>query len=109
MTFAEDSLATSETWDKGNKWIYNENDDYYYYIGYIGVGDTRFNAGYYIDNTLNNSKANANVDIVIKVEAIQRQNGASGAVWTSSPEAFKSFVLSDEKLFHGANGTKDIL
>ena len=98
-------MLTTTTASANNSWVYNEADDYYYYLGYIKPTNTQFNAGYTVDNTLENTKAFADVEIELYFETIQRQYGASAAVWTSSPQCFKTFVTTDEGLVHNANGS----
>lgn len=88
------SSSTYSSSDK-NKWVYNSSDGYYYYLGSVKETNIQFNAGYSVDNTLNNEKANATVVFSFKVEAIQRQYGAYKAVWTTAPEIFNSFALSE--------------
>lgn len=88
-----------------NKWFYNASDDFYYYIGYIDDNDTQFNAGYYVDNTLNNSKAGEPCKITLYFESIQRQYGASASdeSWQSAPQIFKDFVEKDGEIKHDPN------
>jgi len=78
--------------EEGNKWIYNDADEFYYYLGEVGNTDVMFNKGYHVDNSLNNSKANAPVNLTFQIEAIQRPYGAYDAVWTTAPEAFDEFA-----------------
>lgn len=77
------------------KWFYNEPDGYYYYIGGVGTSEVIFNAGYYVDNTLNNSKAGEEVEINFVFESIQRPYGAYHAVWTTAPTVFDGFASFD--------------
>lgn len=99
LHFATGMLTTVAS-PSNNSWVYNESDDFYYYLGYMKKTDTQFNAGYTIDNTLDNTDAYDGVEIILYFETIQRQYGASAAVWTTSPQCFKTYVLSDEKIVH---------
>lgn len=92
-----DNLTTSTTYDNSskNKWVYNEEDQFYYYLGGIYTTNVMFNRGYRTSNTMTNEVANANVTITITVDSIQRQYGASDAVWTTSPQVFKDMVAEE--------------
>lgn len=94
-----DNLTTSTTYDNSskNKWVYNNDDEYYYYLGGIYNKNIMFNRGYRTSNTMTNEVADANVSITITVDAIQRQYGASDAVWTTSPQVFKDMVAVESK------------
>jgi len=87
--------ATTYNDDLEGYWCYNSSDQYYYYLGEVGSTDIIFNSGYYVDNTLNNSKANADVEINFVFESIQRPYGAYHAVWKSAPGIFDSFASSN--------------
>ena len=92
--------------NKGN-WYYNEfvdeNDDgtpesgdgYYYYIGSVTTTEITFNAGYHVDNTLNNDKAGDPVTIDFIFESLQKPYGAYLAEWSSAPQIFKDFAAAD--------------
>ncbi|MBQ7351451.1 MAG: hypothetical protein IJW59_01085 [Clostridia bacterium] len=104
LFFDEGKLTTTTTYtsDLDNKWFYNSADGYYYYLGAVGgVDSVKFNAGYKVDNTLNNApstnNAGENVDIQIIVDAIQRPYGAykSDTDWATAPEVFKDFCAAD--------------
>jgi len=103
LHFDSDMLTTITSPEDGS-WVYNAGDNFYYYLGFIGKSNTQFNAGYTVDNTLDNTDAYADVEIELYFETIQRQYGASSAVWTTSPDCFKAFVLTDENKVHNANG-----
>lgn len=94
-----DNLTTSTTYDNSskNKWVYNNVDKYYYYLGGIYDTNIMFNRGYRTSNTMINEVADANVSITFTVDAIQRQYGASDAVWTTSPQVFKDMVAVESK------------
>ena len=74
-----------------NKW-YLHTDGYYYYIGEVGSTDIMFNAGYRVDNSLNNDVAKEEVEMEFVFETIQRPYGAYKAVWTTAPEVFNTFA-----------------
>ncbi len=88
-----------------NKWYYNEADGFYYYIGYIDDNRTRFNAGYYVDNTIDNTRAGVDCSVSLYFETIQRQYGASASDsdWLTSPQVFKDFVEYDSSIKHNPN------
>lgn len=93
------TTATSYSSGEEKKWVYNESDDFYYYLGCVDDIGTQFNAGYYVDNTLYNDKAGEPCQITLYFETIQRQYGASADAngdWITSPTIFKDFVLQDE-------------
>ena len=75
-----------------NKWYYNSNDGFYYYIGVVSTTEVVFNLGYYVDNTLYNAKAGAPVEMAFYVEGIQKQYGAYRAEWTTAPEIFNTYA-----------------
>ena len=90
------SFVDEETGDtESGKWFYNEEDDFYYYLGSVGTSEVIFNAGYYVDNTLDNSKAGDEVEINFTFEAIQRPFGAYSVVWDSAPTIFDEFAVLD--------------
>ena len=90
------NVTTSSSYSASdeNKWYYNSADDYYYYIGIVDNTAINFNLGYCVDNTLNNEKADAPVEMSFVVEGIQKQYGAYKEEWTSAPEIFKSYASS---------------
>ena len=49
------TTATAYSEAQENHWVYNPDDDFYYYIGHIDDDFTQFNAGYYVDNTIDNT------------------------------------------------------
>jgi hypothetical protein len=87
-----DTVYTSSA---NGKWVYNESDEYYYYIGSVGTTEITFNAGYYVDNTLDNSDAGDEVEIDFVFESIQRPYGAYHAVWATAPAIFDTFASAD--------------
>ena len=103
------NLTTDTTYTEAakGKWFYNaevdtdddgvndSGDGYYYYIGSVGTAEIIFNAGYYVDNTLDNSKAGAEVTIDFVFESIQRPYGAYKAVWDGAPDIFNEFAYVD--------------
>ena len=98
-----DTLTTSTSYEKERdygKW-YLHTDGYYYYIGSVGedingVGmeEVKFNLGYFVDNTLDNSVATENVSMEFVFESIQRPYGAYDVVW-DAPTVFDQFALLD--------------
>lgn len=104
LLFADNKItnttATTYSASFSNRWIYNTGDQYYYYLGYVAGTAVQFNMGYYVDNTLVNSKSGEDCNVHFTIEAIQRQYGASNATWTTSPAIFKSFVTTDEGIKH---------
>lgn len=95
--YFDDNFTTETTYtsDLIGKWVYNNLDGYYYYLGGVGNTYIQFNAGYSTDNTLNNDKAYSSVDIKLEIEAIQRPYGAYKAVWTTAPQIFNDFAKAD--------------
>lgn len=75
-----------------NKWFYNSADDYYYYLGGVYETNIMFNAGYKTTNRMTNAVASADVIIDFTIDCIQRQYGASEAVWTTAPQVFADMV-----------------
>ena len=75
-----------------NKWYYNSIDGYYYYIGSIGTTNITFNEGYTVDNTLNNAKAGAPLQMTFYVEGLQKEFGAYLAEWQTAPTIFKTYA-----------------
>lgn len=108
LFFDSDKYTTATTYSESqeNKWFYNEADGFYYYIGYVDDIGTQFNAGYYVDNTLDNTKAGEPCQITLYFETIQRQYGASATddSWkNTSPKIFKDFVEKDNTIKHNPN------
>ena len=104
LYFTEGQVTTTTTYSSSlnNKWFYNSADGYYYYLGKVGnTVPVLFNAGYKVDNTLNNApdtnNAGEDVDITIVVDAIQRPYGAykSDTDWATAPEVSKDFCAAD--------------
>jgi hypothetical protein len=99
--FATDRPELTLHFDNNN-WIKSDETetingltyDFYYYLGSVGLTKVVFNSGYKVDNTLDNSKANADVKISFIFEGIQSQYGAHTALWPNSPTAFKNYVNS---------------
>lgn len=93
--YFEGNTTTRTSYDSTQdheKWYYNASDDYYYYLGEVGVDDIEFNAGYQVDNTLINAKASADVSLYFMFESIQRPYGAYKAVWETAPAIFNEFA-----------------
>lgn len=95
LTTSSATSTYSEAIDK-DEWIYNPSDDYYYYLGIVRETEIQFNAGYKVDNTLNNLVAGKSVMLGFIVEGLQRQYGAYRAEWSTAPELFNSFALLAE-------------
>jgi len=79
------------------KWVYNNDDGYYYYLGSVFDEFIEFNKGYKTSYKIGNEYKNAQVEIGIQVESIQRQYGAYHEVWPSAPEAFENFAYDEMK------------
>lgn len=94
-----DNYTTSTTYDNSSrdKWVYNATDNFYYYLGGVYGNNVMFNRGYKTTNIMTNVVANADVTITLTVDSIQRQYGASDAVWTTSPQVFKDMVAVESK------------
>ena len=92
-----DNYTTSTTYDNSsrNKWVYNATDNFYYYLGGVYGNNVMFNRGYKTTNIMTNVVANADITITLTVDSIQRQYGASDAVWTTSPQVFKDMVAEE--------------
>ncbi|MBE5738808.1 MAG: hypothetical protein E7354_03695 [Clostridiales bacterium] len=107
LFFDANNYTTTTTYSAAveNKWFYNTTDGFYYYIGYIDDDNTQFNAGYYVDNTLDNTKAGADCQVTLYFETIQRQYGASDEDddWSTSPQIFRDFVAKDNTIKHNPN------
>lgn len=86
-TSTDYSLATTK-----NRWFYNATDNYYYYLGGVYDQNIMFNAGYKTTNRMINAYASADVTIDFTIDCIQRQYGASEAVWTTAPQVFFDMV-----------------
>lgn len=85
----EDEAESKQTW------IYSEQDECYYYVGYIS--DTKiatFNTGIYVTNDINNIDKNQPIEITITVYAIQRYYKAYSfaSEWTFAPNAWKEAI-----------------
>ena len=81
--------------DEDNDGTPESGDGYYYYIGSVSTDPITFNAGYHVDNTLNNDKAKDPVTIDFTFESLQKPYGAYLAEWTKAPQIFKDFAASD--------------
>ena len=94
LYFDSSKVTTSATYSASdnNKWYYNSTDEYYYYIGTISSSFTQFNAGYTVDNTLNNSKAGADVEIEFIFEGLQKPYGAYHSEWSTAPTIFTTYA-----------------
>ena len=97
LHFAEDKFTTDTTYTNSarNKWVYNESDGYYYYIGSVFNDYVEFNKGYTTSYKIGNEYKNAQVKIDFVVETIQRQYGAYKEVWDTAPTIFNSFVYDE--------------
>ena len=76
-------------------WIYCEQDDCYYYVGYISPEITaQFNTGFVVTNDINNIDKSKPVNITITVYAIQRYYEAYKyeQEWTFAPEEWKAEI-----------------
>lgn len=82
--------------DKG-KWVYNSVDGYYYYLGSVFDELIEFNQGYTTSYKIGNEFKNAQVEIDLQVESIQRQYGAYHKVWKDAPEIFNAFAYDEMK------------
>ncbi|MBQ7797972.1 MAG: hypothetical protein IJ371_02490 [Clostridia bacterium] len=71
--------TTVDTWVEGD-------DGYYYYNGVASAGDSiDFVTAVTIPTELTNEDANKTFNINVSVEAIQEENNAARAVWTTAP------------------------
>lgn len=77
------------------KWVYNDKDGYYYYLGSVFGDYIEFNEGYRTDYKIGNEYKNAQVEIDLQVESIQRQYGAYHAVWPDAPDQFEAFAYNE--------------
>lgn len=80
-----------------NRWYYNADDGYYYFIGGIYSADVKFNAGYKTSNTMTNLVADDDVTIEFTIECIQRQYGASESVWLLAPQIFADMAVVESQ------------
>lgn len=80
-----------------NKWVYNSTDGYYYYLGSVFGTYIEFNEGYTTSYKIGNEFKNAQVEIDLQVESIQRQYGAYHEVWGTAPKIFKTFAYEEMK------------
>lgn len=83
--------------DMAAKWVYNSADDYYYYLGSVFTDYVEFNKGYTTSYKIGNEYKNAQVEIDLQVESIQRQYGAYDKVWPTAPAAFDNFAYNEMK------------
>lgn len=81
--------------DNEDKWVYNSTDGYYYYLGSVYNEFVEFNKGYSTSYKIGNEYKNAQVEIDIKVESVQRQYGAYHEVWPNAPEQFNTFAYNE--------------
>lgn len=89
------SPTSSYSSSDGNMWVYNDSDDYWYYLGEIGTSNVQFNDGYETNNSIINAIAEDDVNIRFQIEAIQKPYGAYQAIWTTAPKIFTTFASSD--------------
>lgn len=76
-------------------WIYCEEDDCYYYVGYVAPGKTvTFNTGIVVSNQINNVDKSKPVNITLTVYAVQRYYSAytSENGWEFAPEEWKAAI-----------------
>ncbi len=94
LYFADGQTTTASSYSSAcnNKWYYNSADQYWYYIGTINQTYTKFNAGYAVDNTLTNAKANAPVEITFIFEGLQKPYGAYHTEWPNAPAVFTGYA-----------------
>ena len=92
--YFDSNLTTNTTYSDAvkNKWFFNVDDGYYYFIGGIYSTNIMFNKGYKTTNLMQNTNADAEVTIKFQVETVQRQYGASGDLWNTAPQIFKSMA-----------------
>lgn len=98
LTLYFDGNFTSNTsltaGDKG-KWVYNSNDGYYYYLGSVFGDYIEFNKGYTTSYKIGNEYKNAQVEIDLQVESVQRQYGAYHEIWPTAPTIFNTFAYNE--------------
>ncbi len=96
LYFDSSNITTVSTYNESirNRWYYSETDEYYYYLGNVETTNVQFNAGYRVDNTLNNSVAGQVVSFNFTIEAIQRQYGAYHD-WSTAPTVFNQFAYTE--------------
>lgn len=92
--YFDSNLTTNTTYSDAvkNKWFFNVDDGYYYFIGGIYSTNIMFNKGYKTTNLMQNTNADAEVTIKFQVETVQRQYGASVDLWNTAPQIFKSMA-----------------
>lgn len=92
--YFDSNLTTNTTYSDAvkNKWFFNADDGYYYFIGGIYSTNIMFNKGYKTTNLMQNTNADAEVTIKFQVETVQRQYGASVDLWNTAPQIFKSMA-----------------
>ena len=92
--YFDSNLTTNTTYSDAvkNKWFFNVDDGYYYFIGGIYSTNIMFNKGYKTTNLMQNINADAEVTIKFQVETVQRQYGASVDLWNTAPQIFKSMA-----------------
>ena len=92
--YFDSNLTTNTTYSDAvkNKWFFNVDDGYYYFIGGIYSTNIMFNKGYKTTNLMQNTNADAEVTIKFQVETVQRQYSASVDLWNTAPQIFKSMA-----------------
>ena len=90
------NITTSADYTDGDeeKWYYNSSDGFYYYIGILDSDEITFNNGYFVDNTLYNAKAGADVEMNFYIEGLQKGYGAYKAEWSTAPTIFNSYAFN---------------
>ncbi len=94
------TTSTSYATSSKQKWYYNINDNYYYYLWGVYDDNVMFNKGYKTSNTMTNEVANADVLITFTIDAIQRQYEASSMAWTTAPQIFKDMVADESRYIY---------
>lgn len=101
--YFDGNLTTSTNYNDSNTpnhWFYNATDNFYYYLGGVYGQNIMFNAGYKTTNRMVNDVASADVKIDFTIDCIQRQYGASSAIWTTAPQVFVDMVAVESNVTH---------
>lgn len=78
-----------------NNWIYNQEDNWYYFVGYINTEvEATFNNYLRVSNDLVNLHAGEQIRVTLTIHAIQRQYQAylSEPTWSTAPLAWKTAI-----------------
>lgn len=76
-------------------WIYNEEDGWYYYVGYCNDSKpVKFNTGFQMTNEINNALKGEPVMIKLTVDSIQRHYKAyeTDEKWKTAPAQWKTAI-----------------